>query len=175
MPTAADPFAVAIARDEIRQLAARYALAIDARDLDSLVGLFVDDVQVGRAGRGREALRRNFDASLRSIGVSILQVSTHVIDVADEGHATGWVYCTGEIEDGDRWIHQAIVYEDIYERRAGRWYFVRRTHELFYGVEAPRNPRHLPPADWPAHPDGRGTLPDRWDTWQRFWDTGTGR
>ena len=36
-----DPVERAVARDEIRQLAARYALAVDSRDLDSLVGLFV--------------------------------------------------------------------------------------------------------------------------------------
>ena len=51
-----------LAHEEIRQLAARYALAIDSRDLDSLVGLFVDDVRVGRDERGREALRASFDA-----------------------------------------------------------------------------------------------------------------
>ncbi len=37
-----------LAYEEIRQLAARYAVATDARDLDALVALFVDDVQVGR-------------------------------------------------------------------------------------------------------------------------------
>src|SRR5262249_40565635 len=34
-----------LAYEEIRQLAARYALAVDARDLDALVELFVDDVK----------------------------------------------------------------------------------------------------------------------------------
>ena len=46
-----------IARDEIRQLAYRYALAVDSRDIDTLVDLFVPDVQVGRDASGREALR----------------------------------------------------------------------------------------------------------------------
>ncbi len=41
------------ARDEIRQLVYRYALAIDSRDIDLLVSLFVPDVRVGREGRGR--------------------------------------------------------------------------------------------------------------------------
>jgi hypothetical protein len=39
--------------DEIRQLVARYALALDMRDLDALCGLFPEDVRVGRDGRGR--------------------------------------------------------------------------------------------------------------------------
>ena len=39
-----------VARDEIRQLAYRYALAVDSRDIDLLVSLFVPDVKVGRLG-----------------------------------------------------------------------------------------------------------------------------
>ena len=159
-----------LAYEQIRQLAARYALAIDSRDLDTLVGLFVDDVQVGREGRGREALRAEFDRSLRGIGVTILDVGTHVIDVSDADHAVGVVYCKGEIQDGDRWVHQAILYRDTYERRDGAWRFVRRIHELWYGVEAPRHPLAQPPAEWPAHHEGRGTVPESWATWRRFWD-----
>jgi uncharacterized protein (TIGR02246 family) len=162
-----------VAHEEIRQLVARYALAVDSRDLDALVALFVDDVRVGRDATGREALRASFDESLRDVGVTILNVGTHVIDLVDDDHATGHVYCKGEVQDGDRWIHQAILYRDAYERRDGRWYFVRRIHELWYGAEVGANPLGLPPADWPANHDGRGTLPERWETWRRFWDGGT--
>ena len=38
-----------LACEEIRQLAYRYALATDSRDIDALVDLFVEDVRVGRA------------------------------------------------------------------------------------------------------------------------------
>jgi ketosteroid isomerase-like protein len=156
--------------EAIRQLAAHYAVAVDSRDLDALVELFVDDVRVGRDRSGRAALRESFDTSLRGIGVSILNVGTHAIDLIDETHATGVVYCKGEIQDGDRWIHQAIAYFDTYEKREGRWYFVRRVHELFYGAEVGVNPLGLEPANWPSHHDGRGTLPERWETWQGFWE-----
>ncbi|MGP0031496.1 MAG: nuclear transport factor 2 family protein [Acidimicrobiales bacterium] len=158
-----------LAYEEIRQLAARYAVAVDARDVDTLAALFVDDVRVGTAEHGRAALRHSFDASLRAIGVSILNVGTHVIDLVDEDHATVSVYCKAEIQDGRRWIHQAIVYEDRYERRAGRWQFVSRKHRLFYGAEVGVNPLGLPPANWPAHHDGWGTVPESWASWRRFW------
>jgi ketosteroid isomerase-like protein len=161
-----------VAHDEIRQLAARYALAVDSRDLDTLVGLFVDDVQVGRETFGRAALRAEFDRSLREIGISILNVGTHVIDLVDDDRATGSVYCKGEIQDGDRWIHQAILYRDTYERRNERWYFVRRLHRLWYGAEVGVNPLGLPPANWPEHHDGLGTVPECWDTWREFWARG---
>ena len=168
---AVDALARLIAHDEIRQLVSRYALAIDARDLDALVGLFVEDVRVGREQRGREALKANFDTSLRGIGRSVLNVGTHVIDLHDDEHAIGHVYTKAEIQDGDRWIHQAVYYQDTYERRDGRWYFVRRIHQLFYGAEVGTNPLTLPPANWPEHHDGMGTVPECWDTWKDFWRT----
>jgi ketosteroid isomerase-like protein len=165
----AETLARLVAYEEIRQLAARYALAVDSRDLDALVGLFVDDVGAGPDGVGRPALRRTFDRSLRAVGVTVLHVGTHVIDLVDTDHATGSVYCRAEVEDGSRWVTQAILYQDRYERRDGRWYFERRRHLLFYGAEVPLNPLTLPDADWPAHHDGRGTVPGCFDTWHRFW------
>ena len=41
----------------IQQLPARYALAVDTRNLDALVSLFVPDVDCGSRGKGRAALR----------------------------------------------------------------------------------------------------------------------
>jgi ketosteroid isomerase-like protein len=158
-----------VARDEIRELAARYALATDSRDLDALVALFVDDVRVGRDRSGRSALREAFDHSLRGVGITILFVANHVIDFESEGCARGVVYCRGEIQDGDRWLTQAIQYRDEYARREDRWYFVRREHLLWYGAALGENPLTLPPANWPEHHTGRGTLPESDPTWQRFW------
>jgi ketosteroid isomerase-like protein len=161
-----------LAHEQIRQLAARYAVATDRRDLDTLVSLFVDDVRVGRDARGRVALRANLERQLRDIGVSILNVGTHQIDLVDDDHATGHVYCKAEIQDGHRWIHQAIRYDDVYERRQGTWYFVRRRHLLFYGAPVGVNPLTLPPANWPEHHDGLGTIPYSDPTWQAFWQEG---
>jgi hypothetical protein len=156
--------------EAIRQLAYRYAVATDSRDLDTLVGLFIDDVRVGRNDTGRAALKGFLDHSLREIGISILQVTNHVIDFDDPDHADGVVYCRGEIEAGEDWVIQAIVYLDTYERRGSTWYFVRRRHLLFYGADVLQRPLGLPPANWPEHHAGKGTLPEAWDTWGAFWD-----
>ncbi len=158
-----------IARDEISQLASRYALAMDSRDLDALVGLFVEDVRVGADGCGREALRDSFDQQLREIGVTILFVGNHVIDFEGEDEASGHVYCRAEVQDGERWIHQAILYRDRYRRCGERWYFVRRLHRLWYGLEAPTSPIQQPDANWPERHAGRGSLPGEWETWRAFW------
>ncbi|MGH9032763.1 MAG: nuclear transport factor 2 family protein, partial [Acidimicrobiia bacterium] len=160
--------------EAVRQLVARYALATDSRDLHTLVGLFVDDVQVGGEQRGRAALRAFFDRSLRDVGVTILHVGNHIIDFDDPDHAHGVVYCRGEIQVDDRWIVQTIQYRDTYGRRDGAWYFVRRRHLLWYGTELGQSPLGLPPANWPEHHTGRGELPEAWDTWRDFWDEGAG-
>lgn len=158
-----------IARDEIRQLACRYALAMDSRDIGALVGLFVEDVQVGENLFGREALRASFEGQLRDVGVTILFVGNHVIDFETDEEAEGNVYCRAEVQHGDRWINQAILYRDRYRRCDGNWYFVRRLHRLWYGAEATLNPLSLPPANWPENHTGRGSLPEEWETWREFW------
>ena len=169
-----DDLARLVAHDQIRMLASRYAVAVDSRDLDALVELFVDDVRVGRDAVGRDALRESFRASLSAIGVTMLQVGTHQIDLLGPDDAIGLVYCLGQVADGDRWIHQSILYRDTYARRDGRWLFVRRVHELWYGEAAPTNPLEQPPANWPDHALGRGTVPESFPTWSRFWSAGGG-
>ena len=165
----ADPIAWLVAHEQIRQLASRYAVAMDARDIDALVSLFVEDVRVGRQQVGRDALRANFTEQLRDLGVTILLVGNHVISLVDEDHATGIVSCRGEIEMGDRWVVQSIQYHDTYERRGGTWLFVRRRHRLFYGADMLDRPIGLPPAHWPASAIGKGDLPETLPTWQAFY------
>jgi hypothetical protein len=162
-----------LACEEIRQLAHRYALATDSRDLDTLVGLFVDNVRVGRSEFGRDALRENFDRQLRQVGITILFVGNHIIEFDDDDYARGIVYCKADVQLDDRWINQAIQYRDTYERRDGRWYFVRRKHLMWYGAQLGENPLGLSPANWPEHHTGKGTLPESWESWQRFWDGST--
>ncbi|MDG2429062.1 MAG: nuclear transport factor 2 family protein [Acidimicrobiales bacterium] len=162
-----------IAEADIRQLVARYAVATDQRDLDALVALFVPDVQVGRDASGvpvtgRSALRENLAHQLGAVGVTILHVGTHQIDLHSPDEATGHVYCRAEVQDGDRWIHQSIRYDDRYGRVDGCWLFIGRHHQLFYGAEVGTNPLTLPPADWPSNHHGWGTLPESDSTWQTF-------
>jgi ketosteroid isomerase-like protein len=164
-----------IARDEIRQLAHRYAVYVDARDFDPLMELYTEDVRASRGRRGRDALRREFEEMMRSLGLSFLHVGNHVIDFEDETHAKGIVYCRAEIQDGGldskRWVVQAIQYHDDSECRDGRWLFARRRHLLVYGAELGQNPLGLPPAHWPESQTGTGVVPWSLESWKRFWAT----
>lgn len=157
-----------IACEEIRQLASRYAVALNHRNLDALAELFVDDVRVGRELVGRNALKHNFASQLRDDHRTILQVSNHVIDVADADHASGIVGTRAEIERGDEWIIQIIEYHDTYERRDGRWLFVRRRHHLWYGADMLQRPNDLPDANWPLSQTGKGALPELMPSWQAW-------
>ncbi len=75
--------------EEIRQLVARYALALDGRDVATLVSLFVPDVEVHDGRRGREALAEWFDPTLRPYRTTFHLIGNHVIDLVDDDHATG--------------------------------------------------------------------------------------
>jgi len=149
-------------------LASRYAVALSHRNLDALVELFVADVRVGRDDVGRESLKQNMAAQLRDGHRTILQVSNHVIDVADADHASGIVGTRAEIERGDEWVIQVIEYHDTYERRDGRWLFVRRRHHLWYGADMLTRPNVLPEANWPKSQTGKGTLPEMMPSWQAW-------
>jgi ketosteroid isomerase-like protein len=165
-----------LAYEEIRRLVHRYAVAVDARDLDAIVSLFVDDVRVAPGVSGRDALWASFDEMLARNEYSILHVTTVAIDLDDPPPgdplrtATGVVYCRAEMPDGDGWLVQAIAYHDRYERRDGTWYFHSRDHRLFYGADLLERPLDLPPAGEPEIHRGKGSMPQRWDTWRTFRD-----
>src|SRR4029453_15551263 len=127
------------------ELAHRYAVALDRKDHDSLVGLFLPRI--------REAVGDQLVPAVDRLGVTVLSVTTQVVDLVDDDHATGVVYCTGEIEDPDEgWIRQAIVYLDRYERVDGEWYFRSRDHQLVYGQPPPDHPPTHPPPPPPHRP-----------------------
>ncbi len=74
------PLERVVARDEIRQLAYRYADAVDRRDIDLMVSLFAPDARFGSYGTGAEACRKLSEESLSQVGVAVLLVANHIID-----------------------------------------------------------------------------------------------
>ncbi|HKE72257.1 MAG TPA: nuclear transport factor 2 family protein [Acidimicrobiales bacterium] len=154
----------------IQQLAVRYAMAIDARDLDLLAEQWAPDVWMGRRhGQGRDAVRRYFEPILQRFYRSIHMVVGHRIDVIDAECATGSVYCRAEHESGSDWVVQAIVYDDTYRLVDGAWGFVKRTHRHWYS--APITEAPTPPTfeRWPGYPGPLPDLPHAWPSWDRYW------
>lgn len=154
----------------IQQLAARYAHALDARDMETLVGLFHPDVRVGRDRTGRAALAEYFSALMARFGVSVHLVANHAVDFQDRDHATGVVSCRDELGevDGDGWRVGAIQYWDDYERVDGQWCFTRRRLHRWYLVDADERPG---PGKGCNATDGfrDGLLPQANPSWDTFW------
>ena len=151
----------------IRQLAARYAVAVDARDLDSLVALFVDDVDCGRFGTGRDALRAFYTPVLQRFYRSVHHNGGHTIDLTDGDHATGKVYCRAEHEVGDEWIVQLLCYHDDYERRDGEWQFARRRPLSWLSTDVLQRPSGPEFEKWASQRPA--ALPGRFPAWRPFW------
>jgi hypothetical protein len=153
----------------IQQLPMRYAVAIDARDIDTWLNLFVPDIDCGRHGRGREALRKWIDPAVRTFYRSHHQICGHAIDFIDADHATGKVYCRAEHEDHGKWIVMAICYFDTYERREGHWYFARRQEEHWYSTDVLERPEGPDFQRWAAWAQRKPKLPHLFPTWNAFW------
>jgi hypothetical protein len=164
----------------IQQLAIRYAMAVDARDLDAWVDCFRPDVDMGRHGTGREALRRYIDPMVRRFYRSVHQICGHRIELAGPGpdpdpagldRATGAVYCRAEHEVGEEWIVMAICYFDEYARVDGEWFFSRRRERHWYAADVTRTPQSAGFAGWAG--SSQPKLPAEFASWAPFWDGGT--
>ena len=156
--------------DEIRQLVARYCLALDMRDLDALVGLFPEDVRVSREERGRAALKRWFDDTLRHQFTGTAHVTgNHVIEFEDPDHARGLVYSRNEHETGDAWVIMTMMYWDRYERTEGRWLFRRRLPLYWYASDLNAPPVGEKKMRWPDRDPYDGGWSEFWPSWSEFW------
>ena len=154
--------------EAIRHLAYAYALAIDARDLDTLVALYVDDVRTG-AGTGREALKAVFDKSLRQFTTSSHLVSNHVIEFIDANNALGLVSCRIEHEVGDAWVTMVSLYHDRYEQRGGKWYIRGRVPARLYATAQGDVPIGDTKLRWPGGTVMAGNFHGSLPSWQEFW------
>jgi hypothetical protein len=162
--------------EEIRQLASRYSVALDSRNVRDLVALFASDVQVGDGRVGRDALAEWFDPVLRPYGITFHIIGNHVIDFTGTDTASGLVYCRPEHEVGDQWIVMPVVYHDRYVREAdGHWYFRSRKPKPLYAADVNQNPLDVPGRfNFPGNPYiHAATLPEAWPSWQEFWGAET--
>lgn len=159
--------------DAIRQLASRYSMLLDRRQLDELAELFVEDVRVTRTEQGRPALRSLLEHLCRQFTTSFHMIGNHTIDFWDDDHAEGTVYCRAEHEYGDQWIVMAVQYGDRYERRDGTWLFTGRQERHWYAVDVTERPVGPDKTRWPV--TGTHTLPDMYESWRTYWaESGAG-
>jgi uncharacterized protein (TIGR02246 family) len=156
--------------DAIRQLPAKYSLALDMRDMDAMVSLFPADVRVGKDARGRQALRAYMDQTLRSpfTGTSH-HTGGHVIEFDDPDHAHGVVYSKNEHETGDEWVIMQMLYVDDYVRQDGRWYFARRLPLYWYATDLNKPPVGDNKMRWPGTEWVEGNFHKLFPSYAEFW------
>ncbi|UMG91260.1 nuclear transport factor 2 family protein [Nocardioides sp. TF02-7] len=126
----------------LQELIARYSLARDDRDIDSLLDLFAPDAEFERAGRvvrGREEIREFFLASMRRYDLTNHVTHTQVLDplpLAPGEPVTVAGTVTGHAElvlDGS--LHVAAYrYYDVYTPSDRRWLLRRRSLNFMYAM-----------------------------------------
>jgi hypothetical protein len=158
---------------EIEQLAHRFALAHDSRDLVAMENLFVpaDAPLQWPSFNVANALKR-LPEYFAFAGPTMLFTANHIIEFDDDDHARGSVYCLAKLDLDGTWVEQSLLYEDVYARHQARWRFVSRRHLLWYGVELPERPFAQPKTQWPVNGIGRGSLPEDFASWRRYYGVG---
>ena len=164
------------ALDEIRQLPAKYALALDMRDMDAMVSLFPADVRVGKDASGRAALRTYMDQTLRApfTGTSH-HIGGHIIEFDDDTHAHGIVYSKNEhetpVDNGnDEWVIMQMMYVDNYEYIDERWYFARRLPLYWYATDLNKPPIGDHKMRWPDTEPVDGNFHKLFPSYEEFWN-----
>lgn len=157
------------ARAEIRQLAFRYALAVDMRDIDAIVNLYVEDVRATRETKGRQALKTVFARVLRGFTTSVHVVANQIVEFTGPDAARGVTYCRCEHEVGDVWVPMYLYYLESYARRNGRWYFQRRIVSRLLASASDEAPVGDKKVRWPGRPAVDGTWHAHFPSWEAFW------
>lgn len=125
-------------REELRELALRYALAVDGCDADGLLRLFTADGSVGGMDQSMPSFKGEADlrAMIRQVEASFERTMHNVYNQTFEIEpgaiiASGETYCLAshiiEAADGS-WqvLEMAIRYKNDYAREDGRWKFKQR-------------------------------------------------
>lgn len=118
----------------IREVCARYALAIDTRDYATLAELFTPDAVFGGTSDGASSLigRERIVASLRArldAGGATYHCVHDVLatlDPQDPDAASGIVTTHAATRTGGDTVTKAVRYADDYRRVDGRWRLRRR-------------------------------------------------
>lgn len=149
---------------EIRELAARYALAVDDHDMATLAALYAPDAAfcgLTETLRGRDAIVSYVRAALDGYdGLSVHTPHPGTVDFTGEDTARGIVPCHVEFAQAGVQSILALRYHDRYVRRDDRWYFGERRLEVRYATPTTAYGTVLtaataPEAPRPAEQDGR--------------------
>lgn len=164
--------------EEIRDLIARYGMAVDDRDVNGLADMFTSDAKFGLAdgmvaNQGRQAVIDFYTERMAAFGATYHYPHSHVIEFDPDrpDHATGLVNAHAELALDGRTLVTALRYFDEYRVEDGRWCFVERKVAMIYymdmaelvdgGLTEPDRKRYFGTV-------GPSELPESLDTWKKF-------
>src|SRR5262245_24403289 len=127
-------------RVEIRELVARYAAAVDDRDLSAVVGFFTDDGTLSRLpwrAVGPAQLEAAYRTALGRYEWTVHSVHGNAVDFTGEDDAVGFVGCHAEHALNGEVVVVALRYRDEYRRVDGRWRFRSREIGFAYATAVP--------------------------------------
>jgi 3-phenylpropionate/cinnamic acid dioxygenase small subunit len=144
------------AREQIRELVARYSAYVDAARTEELLGLFHHDGQLevdGRVLQGRDAMRRFLEEMVASYGsyageMTLVPTRHHTsnLQIDLEGSASARGRCYYQVISGiglDHWGRYVDVYDVV-----GRQWRIRSRREILEGTV---------PGGWAAAASAFGT------------------
>lgn len=133
-------------------LAARYAQAVDRRDIPAVAALctpevvFVLPTELNRTDapaelRGSETVARSVVGAVSHLVATRHVVQQQVAETDIAGHARGETYCTAHHiyarGGGHRDNRMALRYQDIFEYSGGMWLFARREIVVDFAEDVP--------------------------------------
>lgn len=127
------------AREQIKELTARYCWHVARGEGAQVAALFTDDgaleISDGsfRPVRGREALDKFYRAAVSQPEVAIPFIQNHIIEL-DGDHARGTCGIEARFARGGESVTAAGYYEDRYRRDPGGWRFLERKITFWHSV-----------------------------------------
>ncbi|MGC8517786.1 MAG: nuclear transport factor 2 family protein [Steroidobacteraceae bacterium] len=123
----------------LRELVARYGVAVDDRDIEALAALFTPEAvfrsQDGvMSAHGRAAIIEQFHARFSALKATNHVAHDQIIELnsKDPDRATGLVSSHAEVWRNGQALITALRYRDQYRRHEGRWCFAERSLSFLY-------------------------------------------
>jgi ketosteroid isomerase-like protein len=152
-------------RAELGELVARYALAVDDRDFETLAQLFTRDCvfdNVKGVEQGRDCVVAYYRERLAEFGPTYHIPHMQSLDFAGADAAKGTVMAHAELAIDGVTYAVALRYIDDYRREEGRWRFRERKVRQLYAMPLADLPQGLAQdlrKRWPGTEPAAGDWP----------------
>ena len=132
----------------IRELVSTYADGVNRYDPKTWGSTWAEDAQwslrEGQALQGREAIVAFWCSVMDTLAFAIMIPSSCQIEVNGDTAVGRW-YMNEVVKEAEgRGAEIVGVYNDVYVKRDGRWYFMNRRYHMLYDSPVHENAIHTP-------------------------------